>query len=120
MKPLLGMLAFLALTNIGILAVTHWLGPQREGWALFGCWLLNLVVVGVSAAVAGKAVWEAPWSFVVIILLAIYACVYGMAGGRAPRVLRTRESPVTAIADVGKDSQPFDVWHFSDGRINLD
>src|SRR6185295_10438597 len=120
MKTLPRMLAFLALTNVGILAVTHLMGPQRSGWALFGCWLLNLGVVGVAAAIVGKAPFEAPGSFVVLILLALFACIYGVVGGRAPKVFSLRESPLLAIADVGTDPQKFDVWRFSGGRINLD
>lgn len=116
MKALLGILAFIVMTNVGILAVTHWLMPQREGGALFGGWMLNLVVIFVSAGIASKAGAPGGAMFAPLILLAVYSLVYGMVGGHIPHALRLRESPVMPVADAG--TQEYDVYRFSDGRVD--
>ncbi len=115
MKPLLGILAFIVMTNVGIIAVTHWLMPQGAGWALFGGWLLNLVVIAVSAGIASSAGASSSAMFVPFILLAVYSLVYGIIGGHIPRAFRLRESPVMTVADAGK--QVYDVYRFSDAHV---
>jgi hypothetical protein len=113
---LLGMLAFLALTNVGMMVVTHWVMPQREGWGMFGGWLLNLVVIFGSFALCNRG--NQGW-LLLSIPFAVFALMYGIVGGHIPRAIRVRESPVLPVADADRPEQRFDVWHFSDGKIEM-
>jgi hypothetical protein len=117
---LLWMTLLLLLVNAGILLVSHLMFPQSSGWALFGGWLLDLVVIFVLAGWIGSKLGGRGVLPILCILFAVYALVYGLMGGHIPRLFKVRETPVIPVRDADQDAhRSSDVFHFSDGRIEL-
>src|SRR5256885_1674316 len=88
---LLWMVLYLALTNAGLVTLTHLLGPQKNGLAMFGIWLLQLILIlGLGAWANGKTGGRG-WLFILVILFAVYGLVYSLMLGHIPKVFRLRE-----------------------------
>jgi hypothetical protein len=120
LAALLWMTLLLLLTDAGVLLVTHQVMPQASGWGLFGGWLLNLIVIFVLAGWIGGKTGRSGAVMAVTILFAIYALVYGIAGGHIPRAFRLRETPVIPVRDADLDAyRDSDVFHFSDGTVDV-
>ncbi|HZF00129.1 MAG TPA: hypothetical protein VE981_24175 [Planctomycetota bacterium] len=118
---LLWMTLYLALTTAGLIALTHLVGAQKNGLAMFGIWLLQLILImGLAGWVNGKMGDRGGALFIVIILFAIYSLVYGLLLGHIPQLFRLRETPVIPLSDAAKPEYAgFDVFRFSDGKVDI-
>jgi len=114
------MLLLLVLVNGGILLVTYAVMPQSNGWALFGGWLLNLLLIVVVCGGIGSKLRGNGAPIFLIILFAVYSLVYSVMGGQLPRLFRLRETPIIPARDADLEAyRNADVFHFSDGRVDL-
>jgi len=117
---LLWMTLYLALTNVGIIAIAHTMVPQHNGLAKFGIWILQLILIlGLTAWVNGKTGGRG-LLFVLVIGFSVYSLVYGLMLGHIPRLFALRETPLIPVRDAARPEYfGFDVYHFSDGKVGL-
>jgi hypothetical protein len=119
LKSLAGAVLFLAAASVGIVGINAAMLPYRSGGGMFLGWLLCLASIGVSAAVVSKGLGEGSRFFAPVLLFAISSCLYVVMGGRLPKLLSLRETPVISVKDA--DQPPHaaaDVFHFSDGHVH--
>lgn len=113
----LWMAAYTGLTTAGIIGLNHLLMPQRNGLAIFGVWLLTLILIFVLAGIFHRRTGGRGWIMLLVIGYAVYSCVYGVMLGHVPRLFLLRESPRISVREA--DRAAYDVYHFSDGRVEV-
>src|SRR5258706_6811731 len=114
---ILWVLILIAVTNIAIVFITWCLLPSTNGFAMFVAWVLNVIVTLVAAVLTEKRLKGGGMLIVPIAGYILFSLVYGIMGGRIPKVFRIRETPTISVKEA--DRYPgHDVYHFSDGRVN--
>lgn len=117
---LVWMVVYLALTNVGLVILTHLVGPLKNGLAMFGVWLLQLILIMGLAGWVNEKMGGRGWLFIVVILLAVYGLVYGLMLGHIPTLFRLRETPVIPVRDAARpEYADCDVFHFADGSVDV-
>jgi len=117
----LWMTLYLALTNIGIIGLSHLGMPQRSGAAMFGVWILQLILIFGLAGWFNRRLGGRGWLPILVIAFAILALIYGLLLGHIPRVFLVRESPLVTVSEAAQPSTAEnDVFFFSDARVDLD
>ena len=111
----LWMVAYTGLTTAGIIGLNHLMMPQRNGLAIFGVWLLNLILIFGLTAVFFRRIGGRGGMLLLVIGYAVYSLVYGVILGHVPRLFLLRESPPISVREA--DRAPYDVYHFTDGRV---
>jgi len=114
------MAVYVLLSTAGIIGLNHLMMPQQHGLAIFGVWLLNLILIFSLAAGFYRKTGGRGWIPLLVIAYAVYSLVYGIMLGHIPRLFLLRESPPISVLDA--DHPPhdsYDVYHFIDGRVDL-
>jgi hypothetical protein len=114
------MFFYVLLSTAAIVGLNHLMMPQRNGLALFGVWLLNLILIlGLAGWFNGRTGGRG-WMPILVIAYAVYSLAYGVMLGHIPRLFFLRESPLLSVHDAGHPPHDaYDVYHFSDGHVDL-
>lgn len=119
LTTLLGVLAFLVAANAATVGIHAAMMPYRSGGGMFLGWLLCIAAFAVTAAVVSKAPGGGDGLFLPFLLFCIFSCIYGIVGGRLPRLWSLRETPLLSVKEA--DRPPHDashVFHLSDGHVD--
>jgi hypothetical protein len=111
------MMLYVLLSTAGIVGLNHLMMPQRNGLAIFGVWLLNLILIIVLAGWFSGRTGGRGWIPILVMAYAVYSLVYGVMLGHIPRLFFLRESPPISVREA--DHGAYDVYHFSDGHVDL-
>jgi hypothetical protein len=114
-----GVLVFLLAANAATVAIHAAMMPYRTGGGMFLGWLLCIAAFAVTAAVVSKRTGQGGGLFLPFLLFCIFSCLYGVVGGRLPRLWSLRETPVLTVKEADRPPHAAShVFHFSDGHID--
>lgn len=116
---LLGVAAFLLAADTATLAIHHAMMPYRSGGGMFLGWLLCIAAFAVVAAVVSKRTGGGGGLFLPLLLFCLFSCLYGVVGGRLPRLWSLRETPLLSVKEADRPPHAGShVFHLSDGRVD--
>jgi hypothetical protein len=117
LRTALGSLAYIAFVNAGLLAVRHVVLTGRDGWSLFGAFVVDSAIVLFSSVKANELLGGGKLMAVPVVLFLGFGFYYHNLGGHLPALIHLRETPLIAVKEA--DRYPgYDVFHLEDGSID--
>jgi hypothetical protein len=118
LRAALWSMGYIAFVNAGLLAVRHLVLTGRDGWSLFGAFVVDSAIVLFSSLKASELLGRRKLMAVPVVLFLGYGFYYHNLGGHLPALLRLRETPVIAVKEADRYPR-YDVFHLADGHIDL-